>query len=173
MTYTLIQTITVGSGGATQIEFTNIPQNATDLILYVSGRGNQFTFRELDVQFNNNTANYNYIRMSGAGSNSTLPSSDSSNGASSLSVRQIIPGTGTTADTFSNVWIHIPNYTFAANKDCIIDGVSENNAVEAWSSIMGCVFTVTAAITSIKLTVSQATNFVQNSMASLYSVTRA
>jgi hypothetical protein len=39
-TYTLINSsVTVGSGGAADIEFTSIPATYTDLLLVLSGRG--------------------------------------------------------------------------------------------------------------------------------------
>ena len=37
-TYTLISSVTVGSGGAASIEFTSIPADYTDLLLKVSMR---------------------------------------------------------------------------------------------------------------------------------------
>jgi hypothetical protein len=37
-TYTLISSVTVGSGGAANIEFTSIPQTYTDLLYKISGR---------------------------------------------------------------------------------------------------------------------------------------
>ena len=39
-TYTLISSVTVGSGGASSIEFTSIPSTYTDLLLNFSGRSN-------------------------------------------------------------------------------------------------------------------------------------
>jgi len=38
-----IQTVTVGSGGAANIEFTSIPQTYTDLVVVLSLRNNRST----------------------------------------------------------------------------------------------------------------------------------
>jgi hypothetical protein len=40
-TYKLIETVTVGSGGAANIEFTSIPQTYTDLKLVISGKNDK------------------------------------------------------------------------------------------------------------------------------------
>ena len=40
-TYTLISSVTVGSGGAASIEFTSIPSTYTDLVLKLSARSSR------------------------------------------------------------------------------------------------------------------------------------
>ena len=40
-TMTPIQTVTVGSGGAANITFSNIPQTYTDLVIKISARSNR------------------------------------------------------------------------------------------------------------------------------------
>ena len=42
-TYKAIQTITVGAGGQSSIEFVNIPQNYDDLVIKISGRSSTTT----------------------------------------------------------------------------------------------------------------------------------
>jgi hypothetical protein len=46
LTYTAIKTVTVGSGGAANIDFTSIPQTYTDLVLKVSARMNRAVDRQ-------------------------------------------------------------------------------------------------------------------------------
>ena len=51
-----LQTVTVGSGGASSIDFTNIPQTYTDLKIVLSARTNRAsqTFDFVSVVFNSN-----------------------------------------------------------------------------------------------------------------------
>ena len=61
VTYKLIETVTVGSGGAASIEFSSIPQTYTDLKVVYSLRSTNSSVI-LDIQFN------------GLSINKTLPS---------------------------------------------------------------------------------------------------
>jgi hypothetical protein len=60
-TYEAIATVEVGSGGATDIDFTSIPGTYTDLLVYLSGRRTTAAESDLAVQFNGDTAgNYSW-----------------------------------------------------------------------------------------------------------------
>ena len=60
-TYTLISSVTVGSGGASSIDFTSIPATYTDLCLVWSGRSagsdvdTKITFNSEDLKLNDET----------------------------------------------------------------------------------------------------------------------
>ena len=164
----LVQTVTVGAGGAANIEFTNIPQDATDLLLVLSGRSNSAgVIIEMFVSINGNTtnSNYNYRRLGGTGTSSY---SSSLTGSRSFDFAN---GTSSTANTFSAIECYFTNYTSSANKSFSITGVVENNGSEAYQTMTSQIFTQTAAITSIRLTPDAA--FLQHSTASLYKITKA
>ena len=163
----LIETVTVGAGGAASIEFTAIPQEAgSDLILVISSRldGAQY---EGKIQFNSDTAsNYSslYLYGNGAGEYSGL----------STGVSLIFQGMGrssATANTFASDTIYVSNYTSAVAKSISIDAVSENNDAADYSYILSIgsgKWSGTAAITSLRIFSTE--NFVQYSTASLYKI---
>ena len=165
-----IQTVTVGSGGAANIEFTNIPQTYTDLKLVVSARD---TFSA--------TANAMYLQVNGAGGtaysirrvqgNGSAASSYSETGQSSANYYSTATGASATASTFGNFELYIPNYAGSNAKSMSVDAVTENNGTTAFASMYAGLTTNTAAITSI--TLSPDTAFAQYSTATLYGVTSA
>lgn len=161
---TLVQTVTVGSGGAANIEFTNIPQDADDLLILISGRG----ITSGNITFNNDTAtNYGFIWLRGSGSaiNNTSAQTEAAINAAILNAT-------TTANTFGNGSIYIPNYKSSVAKSVSIDTVTEANDTTAFQMINAARWSGTAAITSIKIEGSGA-NFVQHSTASLYKIKKA
>jgi hypothetical protein len=167
----LIQTVTVGSGGAASIEFTNIPQDGTDLLLVVSARSAaSAVFRGLLVGFNNDTTTtYTGRGLLGSGSTVNPGSSSSTSG---------VPGgpasaNTATSDTFGNTEVYITNYAGSSNKSSSTSGVSENNDTSASQQIWASTWSQTAAITSLKVIVSDSSNFTQHSTASLYKITKA
>ena len=166
MAYTLIETVTVGSGGASSIEFAGIPQETgADLVIRLSARGgNELT----DLSFNSDTGtNYTYRFLKGTGS--TASSQDSSSEA----IRFYgITEDSRTANTFSNAEIRISNYTSTTAKSVSIDGVTENNATYAIMAISAGSYSGTSAITSVKLA-SNGDVLDEHTTASLYLVTTA
>lgn len=113
------------SGSATGIQFTNIPQTFTDLMLLVSSRS---TGNDLDnyVQFNNDgTSLYSWTQLTGSGSGGT----GSDRGANTGAARA---GGGEsslyTANVYNSATIYIPNYRSSNFKQILSDGVAETNA---------------------------------------------
>jgi len=160
-----IQTVTVGSGGAANIEFTSIPQTYTDLVVKVSARAT-VDETQLELQFNGSTSGYSIRRLTGDGSNVASAS------LSSVSVMQFGRGSSSTqtASTFGNTEIYIPNYTSSNNKSTSSDGVNENNATSANTYLGAGLWANSAAISSIKIFFNTG-NFAQYSTATLYGVT--
>jgi len=167
-TYTLISSVTVGSGGAASMEFTSIPADYTDLSIVLSGRSN--TVRSSDghyvfIEFNGSTSNlssrflYNF--------NGTVYSG--TNGSEIFNWN--VPS-DYTSSTFSNVSFYIPNYTSSSNKSVSSDSVTENNSTNYLSGFTAGLWSNSAAITSIKLYPKFA-NFVQYSTAYLYGISNA
>jgi hypothetical protein len=166
-TYVAIATVTVGSGGASYVEFTSIPQTYTDLVIKVSARSTQAsTATDILMQLNGTTANYSNRRLYGNGSATASNTNDygtdeaQAGGASSAN---------NTASTFGNTEIYIPNYTSSNNKSWSSDAVTENNATGAYQFLDASLLSNTAAVTSIKLYCGSG-NFAQYSTATLYGI---
>ena len=162
-TYKAIATVTVGSGGAANIEFTSIPQTYTDLCIVLSGRGTQaLTYAGMSISFNGSTANRSIRQLYGSGSTVTS-FTDATN------IYFDFTGANATANTFGNAQIYIPNYTSSNNKSVSIDAVTENNATEAWAELYAGLWANSAAITSLTFTPLSGT-IVQHSTATLYGI---
>ncbi len=166
-TYTLISSVTVGSGGAANIEFTSIPATYTDLLVKFSARTTKTgqTYDETIISLNNSTANFSVTRIYGSGSvvgsagGTTLVFIDVSNSA--------------TANTFSNNELYLPNYASSNYKSYSVDNVTENNATETYSELLAGLWSNTSAITSIKFTSYYAENYMQYTTAYLYGISNA
>ena len=165
-TYTLISTVTVGSGGAANIEFTSIPATYTDLLVLSSCRGT--TAGEVvdsRVTFNNSTTSF-----SGKNLESNSQVSPYSQTGGSNSIKLIDVGANSTSNTFSNIQIYILNYAGSNNKSVLVDNVGENNASGySWLQTEAGLWSNSSAITSIKLAPDTGT-YVQHSSASLYGI---
>ena len=164
-----IQTVTVGSGGAANIEFTSIPQTYTDLCVVVSGRNGTATSSSLKLRFNSSSTGYSDRSLEG---NGAAASSASNNMGTDYLYCGLLSGNGTTASTFGNTQIYIPNYTSSNNKSVSVDAVSENNAITAYALLDAGLWSNSAAITSITILPNSGA-FAQYSTATLYGVTSA
>jgi hypothetical protein len=159
----LVSTVTVGAGGAASIEFTGIPQSGTDLLLVFSLRSDN-SDDNVKVTLNGSTTGFTNRYLLGTGSSAVSGTVNGRFvGETSIS--------GQTASTFGNSQVYFPNYTSSANKTWSADGVNENNATAATQLLVAGLWSNTAAITSIGLSVTG--NFVQHSTASLYTITKA
>lgn len=168
MSMTLIQTVTVGAGGSASIEFGaggTIPQIYTDLFIQISARTNRaFTIDSLKVEFNGLTSGLSNRELYGSGADTGSATGTTFKGG-------FTTGANATSNTFGSSSIYIPNYRSSNSKSGSIDGVSENNAQQAFQVIVASLWTGTAAITSIKLLPEVGTLFSQYSSASLYGIT--
>lgn len=161
-TFVKIQTVTVGSGGAANIEFTSIPQNYTDLKVVASLRTDNAGVEAVMIEFNGLNTNLSGRRLTGDGGSA---------GSDTLTnIRFAIDTAANTASVFSNGEFYIPNYTSANFKSVSVDGVNETNGTNAVQSLVAGLWSATAAITSIKLLGNSAGNFVQYSTATLYGI---
>jgi hypothetical protein len=164
-TFELISSVTVGVLGTTSIDFTSIPSTYTDLCIKLSARSDRAA--NIDDQFiikpNGSTSSLTYIYVRGDGASA---SSGSLN-------RTYVPAASSTASTFGNAEIYIPNYAGATNKSMSVDSVEENNATTAYMSMQAVLWSSTAAITSLNIAPVSGTTFVQYSTAYLYGVKNA
>jgi hypothetical protein len=161
-TFTKIASVTVGAGGAATMDFTSIPATYTDLYLLISSRTAKSGVDGGDYLYINGVSTNRTgrrIYATGSGSASDQPSDQS--GFSN--------GNTTTANTFSNSSIYIPNYAGSTFKSMSYDSVTENNATTAWSMLGANLWSSTAAINRLTL-YPDTPNYLQYTTATLYGI---
>ena len=167
-TYIQIATVSVGSGGAANMEFTSIPATYTDLIVVASMRSDAAVVSpNVKLQFNGSTTGYSERLVYGNGS-----AAASANRASTEILYIYGNGSSATASTFGSLNVYIPNYASANNKSVSVDTVNENNATAATAGLTAGLWSNAAAITSVKLT-PETGSFVQYSTATLYGISKS
>lgn len=167
-TYSKLAEVTVGSGGAATIVFSNIPQNYNDLAVKLSLRGdNNTTTQQLYLTFNNTTTGYSARQVYGTGSGTA--SDTLSNSGTVISIVNTNTDAAT-ASTFSSTDVYIPNYSGSAFKSVSGDSVTENNATAALAGLTAGLWSNVTAITSMRFAPQGGTVFVQHSTATLYGV---
>lgn len=161
---TLIQTVTVGAGGATSIAFTSIAGTYTDLMLVLSIRTTYPGADALTLSLNGSSSGtFRYL----IGNGSTASS------GTRASTMYLSESDGTyTASTFNSATVYFPNYAGSTYKSISSDAVTENNATTAQQYISAGLFSSTSAITSIDIAPASGTNYkwAQYSTASLYGI---
>ena len=168
-TYTLISSVTVGSGGAANIEFTSIPNTYTDLVVKLSGRSTASDLSDnLDFRINGNTSSvYSERLLYGTGS---AVGSATYSGSESLLQHQ--NANTSTSNTFANIEFYFANYTSSNNKSISVDNVTENNGTYAVARFNAVLFSSTSVISSL-LFYPNTGNFMQYSTAYLYGISNA
>ena len=168
-TYSLISSVTVGAGGAANIEFTSIPQDYRDLLVKLSIRQTKPDgYSEITVKFNGSSTNFTMRALNAAGTTADSYNSTTAYVGSAL---------GTTANggtsIFSNNEIYLPNYTSSNYKSYSADSVAERNFASLNnSSLITGLWSNTAAITSL-LFESPGYDIEQYSTAYLYGISNA
>jgi hypothetical protein len=178
VTYTLIQSVTVGSGGAASIEFGSIPQTYTDLVLVGSVRSTSTTsntgeYDPIGYRFNASTSGYSARNLQGNGSaasSSTQTTLTASGGGtygriSNAGINNSLSGTS----IFTSFNLYLPNYVGSTNKSWSLEYVEERNATATYSEMIAGLWSNTAAITSITFALANG-NFAEFSSASLYGI---
>lgn len=166
-TFTLISSATVGVGGASSIDFTSIPATYTDLVvLYSLRNANGSTYADLSVTFTGATGTGGKVLYGLSGGVGTYSPSSSQNYYGETN------GGSSTANTFSNGSLYIPNYTNSTNKSLSGDAVVENNSSSNVMILASGNYSSSSAITAISLSPA-GTTFVQYSTAYLYGVKNA
>jgi hypothetical protein len=166
-TYTLISSVTVGSGGPSTIDFTSIPATYTDLVLKLSARSSNAT-GDLKINFNSISTGYTRLVLQGI-SNGTTSSSSASDSWIGL-----VASSGDPANTFASTEIYIPNYAGSAYKSFSVDNVMESNSTAVYLNLLARLWSNTAAITSISISALSGTvTFAQYTTAYLYGISKA
>lgn len=169
-TYKYISKVNVGSGGAANIEFTNIPQTYTDLMLVASLKSNDGsrTRTWTNIQFNNTTANRKWQNLY----------NQTSTSAGSIDTTMRWTGTGanggSTSSLFSCSTLYIGSYTRANAKPSVGESATEfNGTITDSMGLDGNLWSDTSAITSIKLLPGDGSAWLQHSNAYLYGISNA
>jgi hypothetical protein len=163
----LIETVTVGAGGAASIEFASIAANWTDLKFLISARNTAGTggaYQDITMNINATGVNTSIGAqiLYGNGSSPVAVSTGA------LPAGFIVPNSYT-SNTFSNNLVTIPNYTSSSYKSFATDSVQENNAASSFAAIFAGLWSNTSAITSVSFGVGAGT-FAEFSTASLYGI---
>jgi hypothetical protein len=164
--WTAIASVTVGSGGASSIDFTSIPATYTDLCFFLSTRQSPASTQDTtwinSINGITNVFTDIVLRGDGSGASSFTP------GETPLYIGQS-PCANATASTFANHSVYIPNYLSSLNKSISINSVQETNAATAYMGFTAGLWSNTSAITSISFTPNSGT-FVQYSTATLFGI---
>lgn len=175
MTMQLISTITAGSGVPGTLQFSSIPQTYTDLLLVFSlRRASGSNNAEIAIRFNGSTSNYLDYCWYGYGGGAAGSFNNVYSGLLG-GTPESINGTVTTASTFSNGQLYIPNYTGSTAKQVLSEVGVENNAGTSWTNqaMFGSRWNDGSAINNIQLVmISSPSTFDQYSTVSLYGITK-
>jgi hypothetical protein len=166
-TMQLIAKQTVNAGGASSVTFSNIPQTYTDLKVVCTMRTDRSATEDpVTITFNTG-GTYSDRRLWANGS------SVASYNATTLNA-EYANSTSSTASTFSNFEMYIPNYTSSNAKSISYDSVTENNATTGYNILDAALWTKTPqeAITSITLDPIYG-NFVQYCTFYLYGISNS
>ena len=157
-----IATTTVGSGGASSIEFTSIPADYTHLQIRGIGRNSVANSDDnITIQFNGDTATYYSLHfLTGNGASASSGASTST----SLMIGWRVPGSTSSANMFGSGVVDILDYSSTNKYKTIrsITGHDQNGSGSAW--LFSGNWRSSAAITSIKIfyagnTLAQYTSF--------------
>jgi hypothetical protein len=140
---TLIETKTLATSAAA-IEFTSIPQDGTDLIVYASARSTGDGTRNMLITINGSTSGLSGRFLFGGGSSVSSGTDTRETGAYNHS--------SSTSSTFSNVSMYFTNYSGSTNKVWSVDSVIENNAADGGLYIDAKLWSNTEPITSLAFT---------------------
>jgi hypothetical protein len=171
-TYTLISSNVLASSAAF-VTFSAIPATYTDLVIRMSVRTDVAgSGGEGIVRINNDTsALYSNTELQGNGNNNSGSSSRSS-GQSNIFFANIVGGTGTTANTFSNGEIYISNYTVSQNRQFSSFHAQETNAQVAYLYSSAILYRDSTVISRLDL-ICNSGNWVSGSSFYLYGISNA
>lgn len=156
----LVSTVTVGSGGAASVEFTDIPQTGKDLRVVLSFRS-ETTVNTATLSLNGSSSSFTRIWFTGDGSNAQ------SGSATNSTLGFIQTRSDYSASTFSATELYITNYTATANKNASTFASSTNTATPSGIEFNAIRQAVSAAVTSLRFT-GVSGDIAQHSTASLY-----
>jgi hypothetical protein len=175
----LIQTQTLTSAQPS-ITFSAIPQNFTDLYVLLSVRSSDTSvtadggYDPFLYRVNGLDSGYSGRQLLGYAPGITGSASEFARTASVGGTWGRITNTGinnanTTANTFSSISFHIPNYTGSSAKSLSCDLVTENNSSNGLRELVAHLNTTTSPITTLAFALGIG-NYVAGSTVSLYGI---
>lgn len=170
-TFVAIATVTVGSGGASSIDFTSIPSTYTDLCLKMSLRTNRSNVLDgVSMYYNGDTTftRYTAKELIGDGSGAVVASWAQGNDEFVY-----VSANSATGSTFGSTEIYIPNYAGSNEKSASAESASETNGTTARMNFATGRYNQTTAISSITLKPVNGTSFQQYSSAYLYGIKKS
>jgi hypothetical protein len=168
-----IATVTVGSGGASSVDFTSIPQVYEHLQIRGIGRGatNTANYPGLLMRFNSDSgSNYAFHVLEGSGSSASATAGTST---ANPHIMWEFPNDGNLASMYAGFVIDILDYS-NTNKYKTSRCLSGNDANgSGYVDLQSTLWQSTSAITSINFTITGSNNFKQYSSFALYGIKRA
>jgi hypothetical protein len=167
--YESIATVTVGSGGSSDITFTSIPSTYKHLQIRIMARSNKTgtTNDYLNMNFNSDTgANYSLHQLLGDGTSASANSGTSQN---SIFVSRIATADAS-ASMFGGIVIDILDYanTSKYKTSRSLGGTDQNGSGRIYFN--SGLWMNTAAISTIVIDAEGASSFVQHSQFALYGI---
>jgi hypothetical protein len=152
------------NASAASVSFLNIPQTGyTDLKIVASARTTSSNTVEGSTITFNGSSTYSTRFLQGDGSSAT-------SGTQTILNALLFNAATSTANTFGNSEMYIPNYTGSNQKSVSGDGVNENNATQGFAGMFAGLSTLTSAITTITIAGNASGSFVAGSTFSLYGI---
>lgn len=167
-----IATVSVGSGGAANVEFTSIPATFTHLQIRCIARYAGTSYNNLLGAFNGDTTYTNYRWHYLTTDGSSVSAGDVQSSGARLSMG-LVAGTAQTAGVFAAQVIDILDYK-NTNKNTtirVLNGMDNNGSGEI--RLTSGLWMNTAAITSITLTAQGGNNLAEYSSFALYGIRSA
>lgn len=161
MAHKLIQTVTVGSGGASSIEFTNIPQTYRDLMILMSANKSSQGVNISNLYING-------LAETNLGFGSYTDSGNTGSTRTGL-WRSGGPYEQGTGSLFTNSYIYLPSYTRSYQKLWQIDTVNASISAGNYIAFQSQQSSNISPITSLRISASDST-WAQYSVASLYGI---
>lgn len=166
-----IATVTVGSGGASSIEFTSIPGTYQHLQLRMIGRSTRSSTDDYCwVQFNSDTgSNYAYHLLVGNGADATASGYASQTGIDA----ERLSGSTATANAFGAIVMDLLDYSSTTKNKTLrcFGGYNNNTTTTINVGHTSGLWMNTSAITSVTLTAQAgSSNFAQYTTAALYGI---
>jgi hypothetical protein len=164
-TYSFISKVVVGAGGTSEIVFTSIPSQYSDLKLVFSGKTNNNSFVSYMLTINGSSSNISQQQLTG---------NSSSQSASQNGSQYFLPNTwtGSTSAGFSAVEVYIADYSSAnASKVFAQKGGSIAGTSTVYTGLISGRYNSSSSVSSF--TIGEAGTTIQEySTAYLYGITR-
>jgi hypothetical protein len=167
-TFTAIQKITVGSGGAANMSFTSIPSTYTHLCLEISARTNRSSTQDYNnFRFNSDSgANYFYRSFAGYSTGSFITTLDNSQTSAYCG---LTAGNTAYSNMFAANTVWIFDYTASKFKTYVSDSTL-NNGSNREVNMQGGYWNSTSAITSITIFMQVGSLYLEHTTATLYGI---